>query len=154
MYSDGSYVILSIIFRNHAGQPVRRTARFFELLSSFLCEYPLYARENRHFFKKQKTARRACGTPRSHSRNRVCDYLLCSHFWFATVQEVLQADWQEVWHSPQPPCIAVCFRVAEVKVLMCFMEFSSIPKIFDVFSGACLRRGCRRPAKTLHKRQN
>jgi hypothetical protein len=28
---------------------------------------------------------------------------LFSHFWFATVQEVLQADWQEVWHSPQPP---------------------------------------------------
>ena len=29
--------------------------------------------------------------------------LLFSHFWFATPQEVLQADWQEVWHSPQPP---------------------------------------------------
>ena len=26
--------------------------------------------------------------------------LLFSHFWFATPQEVLQADWQEVWHSP------------------------------------------------------
>ena len=29
--------------------------------------------------------------------------LVFSHFWFATPQEVLQADWQEVWHSPQPP---------------------------------------------------
>ena len=28
---------------------------------------------------------------------------LCSHIWLATPQEVLQADWQEVWHSPQPP---------------------------------------------------
>jgi len=26
-----------------------------------------------------------------------------SQSWLATVQEVLQADWQEVWHSPQPP---------------------------------------------------
>jgi hypothetical protein len=24
-----------------------------------------------------------------------------SHFWLATVQLVLQADWHEVWHSPQ-----------------------------------------------------
>ena len=32
-----------------------------------------------------------------------CYLLLFSHFWFATPQEVLQADWQEVWHSPQPP---------------------------------------------------
>jgi hypothetical protein len=24
-----------------------------------------------------------------------------THFWFATVQEVLHADWQEAWHSPQ-----------------------------------------------------
>ena len=31
------------------------------------------------------------------------DYLFSlRHFWFATVQDVLQADWQEAWHSPQP----------------------------------------------------
>jgi hypothetical protein len=23
--------------------------------------------------------------------------------WFPTVQDVLQADWQDAWHSPQPP---------------------------------------------------
>ena len=39
-----------------------------------------------------------------------------SHFWFATVQEVLQADWQEVWHSPQPPLAALAFRVAPLRV--------------------------------------
>ena len=36
----------------------------------------------------------------------VSDYLsslLFSHCWFAMPQDVLQADWQEVWHSPQPP---------------------------------------------------
>jgi len=42
--------------------------------------------------------------------------LLFSHFWFATVQEVLQADWQEVWHSPQPPWAALCFKVAPFNV--------------------------------------
>jgi hypothetical protein len=46
---------------------------------------------------------------------------LFSHFWFATVQEVLQADWQEVWHSPQPPLQALFFRVAPFKVWICFM---------------------------------
>ena len=39
-----------------------------------------------------------------------------SHFWLATVQEVLQADWQEVWHSPQPPLAALAFRVAPLRV--------------------------------------
>jgi len=38
-------------------------------------------------------------------------YALFSHFWFATVHEVLQADWQEVWHSPQPPFAALSFSV-------------------------------------------
>ena len=42
--------------------------------------------------------------------------MLFSHFWLATVQEVLQADWQEVWHSPQPPLAALAFKVAPFKV--------------------------------------
>ena len=43
-------------------------------------------------------------------------YYWFSHFWLATVQEVLQADWQEVWHSPQPPLAALAFRVAPLRV--------------------------------------
>ena len=30
--------------------------------------------------------------------------------WLATVQLVLQADWQEAWHSPQPPVLALWAR--------------------------------------------
>ena len=30
-------------------------------------------------------------------------YLLFSQVWFPTVQLVLHADWQDVWHSPHPP---------------------------------------------------
>jgi hypothetical protein len=37
-----------------------------------------------------------------------------------TVQDVLQADWQEVWHSPQPPVIAVLDNGASFTVCMCF----------------------------------
>jgi hypothetical protein len=37
---------------------------------------------------------------------------LFSHFWFATVQETLQADWQEAWHSPHPPLTALSFKLA------------------------------------------
>ena len=42
-----------------------------------------------------------------------------SHFWLATPQLVLQADWQEVWHSPQPPFFALSHmsRVASVLIL-------------------------------------
>ena len=31
------------------------------------------------------------------------NYLLLSQVWLPTVQDVLQADWQDVWHSPHPP---------------------------------------------------
>jgi len=43
-----------------------------------------------------------------------------SHFWLATPQEVLQADWQEVWHSPQPPflTVSVIFLVSIVLILL------------------------------------
>lgn len=47
-------------------------------------------------------------------------YLL-SQVWFATVHEVLQADWHEVWHSPQPPLAIVFFKTAVFKVLICFI---------------------------------
>ena len=37
------------------------------------------------------------------------------------MQEVLHADWQEVWHSPQPPFLALSQRSRVSMVLMCFM---------------------------------
>ena len=46
---------------------------------------------------------------------------LFSHFWLATPQEVLQADWQEVWHSPQPPVAALLFRSRVLMVTICFI---------------------------------
>ena len=47
-----------------------------------------------------------------------------SQLWFPTVQEVLHADWQEVWHSPHPPFFMDSFRFLVVKVLMCFIAIS------------------------------
>ena len=44
-----------------------------------------------------------------------------SHFWLATPQLVLQADWQEVWHSPQPPCFALSHRLRVSRVLILSM---------------------------------
>ena len=47
------------------------------------------------------------------------NYLLVfSHFWLATPQLVLQADWQEVWHSPQPPFLALSQRLRVSRVLI------------------------------------
>jgi hypothetical protein len=41
-----------------------------------------------------------------------------SHGWFATPQEVLHADWQEVWHSPQPPSPTLTARSRVSSVLI------------------------------------
>jgi hypothetical protein len=49
-----------------------------------------------------------------------------SHFWLETVQEVLHADWQEAWHSPQPPLAALSFRFASFNVLICFTLSASV----------------------------
>ena len=46
-------------------------------------------------------------------------YLLCSQTWLPTVQEVLQADWQEAGHSPQPPVRRVLFNIVLLTVLIC-----------------------------------
>jgi hypothetical protein len=59
-------------------------------------------------------------------------YFLFSHFWLPTVQEVLQADWQEVWHSPQPRVSRFFLRVPSAIVLMCFILICSF--IFIILS--------------------
>jgi len=41
-----------------------------------------------------------------------------SHDWFATVTDVLQADWHDAWHLPHPPVLAVDLSVAALIVLM------------------------------------
>lgn len=38
----------------------------------------------------------------------------------------MHADWQEVWHSPQPPVAAVCFKVGLLITFTCFMKYSSL----------------------------
>jgi len=57
-------------------------------------------------------------------RRRFLRYF-CSHFWLATPQEVLQADWQEVWHSPQPPFLALSQRLQVSRVLILFIMIGS-----------------------------
>jgi hypothetical protein len=51
------------------------------------------------------------------------NYLLSlfSHFWFAIPQLVLQADWQDVWHSPQPPFFALSQRLRVSRVVIRFI---------------------------------
>lgn len=49
-----------------------------------------------------------------------------SQAWFPTVQEVLQADWQDVWHSPQPPFLALFGKFFVFKVLTCFINYSPL----------------------------
>ena len=52
-------------------------------------------------------------------------YLFCSQVWFPTVQDVLHADWHDVWHSPHPPFFTVLFNVCVFNVLICFIVISS-----------------------------
>ena len=37
------------------------------------------------------------------------------------MQEVLHALWQDAWHLPQPPVLAVFFRFPSLIVFMCFI---------------------------------
>lgn len=57
-------------------------------------------------------------------------YLQCSQTWLPTVQEVLQADWQEAGHSPQPPVRRVLFSIALLTVLMCLRITITSKKIY------------------------
>ena len=50
---------------------------------------------------------------------------LFSHAWLAIPQLVLQADWQDVWHSPQPPFFALSQRLPVLRVLMCSIILTS-----------------------------
>ena len=65
------------------------------------------------------------------------DYLfsfaaLFSQRWLAMPQLVLQADWQEVWHSPQPPLAALSQRLRVLRVRMCFIS-GILPLYFPNF---------------------
>src|SRR5699024_5591635 len=61
----------------------------------------------------------------------LCIYFFASfsHCWLTTPQEVLQADWQEVWHSPQPPVLALWHRLRVSIVLILSMRTSPFFKI-------------------------
>ena len=51
------------------------------------------------------------------------NYLYCSQVWFPTVQDVLQADWQDVWHSPHPPFLIVFCNFLVFNVFTCFILY-------------------------------
>ena len=53
--------------------------------------------------------------------SKITYLFLFSHFWLAMPLLVLQADWQEVWHSPQPPFLALWHRLRVSMVWICFM---------------------------------
>jgi len=46
--------------------------------------------------------------------------LLLMHDWFATVQDVLHADWHDDWHSPHPPVFML--KHAGLMVLILFIK--------------------------------
>lgn len=61
-----------------------------------------------------------------HARLYQLKSYLCSQLWFPTVQEVLHADWQEVWHSPHPPFFTVFCKFFVFRVLICSITLSSL----------------------------
>ena len=60
-----------------------------------------------------------------HARPYQLKSYLCSQLWFPTVQDVLHADWQDVWHSPQPPFLIVLCNLLVFNVFTCFMMLLS-----------------------------
>lgn len=53
-------------------------------------------------------------------------YLIFSQLWLPTVQDVLHADWQDVWHSPQPPFLALLQRFLVLRVVILFIICISV----------------------------
>jgi hypothetical protein len=47
--------------------------------------------------------------------------------WLPTVQEVLQADWQEVWQAPHSAVSSGLLRLPATIVLMCPVFFTVLP---------------------------
>ena len=58
-------------------------------------------------------------------------YLQFSQVWFPTVQDVLQADWQDVWHSPHPPFLIVFCNFLVFNVFTCFIKNLSFSSSID-----------------------
>lgn len=57
---------------------------------------------------------------------------LFSQDWFAIPQEVLQADWHDVWHAPQPPVFALSFRLRVFNEMILFKTNNSSAYILEV----------------------
>ena len=93
-------------------------------------------RAKRHFSHAKFTqypSRKKCRRCRRHiceNNNYLLSFLVLSHCWLAIPQLVLQADWQEVWHSPQPPFFALAQRFLVSRVVIRFISISSIERIF------------------------
>ncbi len=77
------------------------------------------------------------GVPRYLSVLSYLDsFFVLSHFWFAMPQLVLHADWQEVWHSPQPPFLALSQRLRVWIVWICFIMIASISYSASIIADA------------------
>ena len=66
--------------------------------------------------------------------NHNSNYLYCSQVWFPTVQEVLQADWHDVWHSPHPPFLIVFCNFLVFNVFTCFIRISPLRSICNIIA--------------------
>jgi len=62
-------------------------------------------------------------------------------------QLVLQADWQEVWHSPQPPFFALSQRLRVLIVLIFSMILSSVK--IDLLYYIIYKRHCQPRRKQI-----
>ena len=69
--------------------------------------------------KRRKTA--------LYKRRKRFAYLLSlfSHGWLVTPHDVLQADWQDVWHSPQPPSFRLFVKSRVLIVIILFIMDNS-----------------------------
>ena len=96
---------------------------FFELC--FFFKKKRYLPSLAKYLKNKTIQIKPMSNEKSHRLNvsyRLKCYLSCfSHFWLATVQDVLHALWHEAWHLPQPPDAAVFLRLAALMVLTCFI---------------------------------
>ena len=98
-----------------------RSVHTYVSFLSLVVSFSYIRRFSAEIFKQAKSSRFCSGAFKAFLLP-VAYLFKASHFWLATVQLVLQADWHEVWHLPQPPLAAVSLRLALLTVLMCFIK--------------------------------
>ena len=107
-----------------AARLMRRSGVMCSLCGSTECEKSTSSRTGGFFAPGKAPHVTPPPAARSYGFAISAQAFLFSQGWLATPQLVLQALWQEVWHSPQPPLTALSQRLRVSRVFILFIVYT------------------------------